>query len=92
MWGSGKRDERFWDNPDDFIIGRKNGKKHLTFGHGVCACKGRELARMEIRIVIKQLLARTEKIEITGKTPYKASIFARTLVALPLRITGITSR
>jgi cytochrome P450 len=91
MWGSGNRDERFWDNPDEFIIGRKNGKKHLTFGHGVHACIGRELARMEIRIVIKQLLARTETIEINGKTPYEASIFARTLIALPLRITGATS-
>ncbi len=84
MWASGNRDERFWDDPDEFIIGRKNGKKHLTFGHGIHACLGRELARMEIRIVIQQLLARTKRIVIVGKTPYEASIFARTMVALPL--------
>ena len=86
MWGSGNRDERFWDEPESFIIGRKNGKKHLTFGHGIHACIGRELARMEIRIVIQQLLAKSKKIEIIGEAPYEASIFARTLVALPLSI------
>lgn len=84
MWASGNRDERFWDNPEAFEIGRKNGKKHLTFGHGVHACLGRELARMEIRIVIRQLLERTTRLVIVGDTPYEASIFARTMVALPL--------
>jgi cytochrome P450 len=84
MWGSGNRDERYWHDPDAFVIDRKNGKKHLTFGHGIHACLGRELARMEIRIVIKQLLARTERLAVVGETPYEASIFARTLLALPL--------
>ena len=84
MWASGNRDERFWDNPEEFQINRKNGKKHLTFGHGIHACLGRELARMEIRIVIRQLLERTECLGIVGETPYEASIFARTLVSLPL--------
>ena len=84
MWGSGNRDERFWDNPEVFDMDRANVKKHLTFGHGIHACLGRELARMEIRIVIRKLLERTERIEVVGETPYEASIFARTLVALPL--------
>jgi cytochrome P450 len=84
MWASGNRDERFWDNPDEFKMNRTNGKKHLTFGHGIHACLGRELARMEIRIVIRELLARTKRIVIVGETPFVASIFARTLVRLPL--------
>lgn len=86
-WGSGNRDERFWENPDKFIIGRQHGKKHLTFGHGVHACLGRELARMEIRIAITQLLEKTQHIEIIGDTPYEASLFARSLQALPLGFT-----
>ncbi len=84
MWGSGNRDERFWNNPDEFDMDREHVKKHLTFGHGIHACIGRELARMEIRIVIAKLLERTEKIEIVGEAPYEASIFARTLVSMPL--------
>lgn len=84
MWASANRDERFWDNPEAFDMNRAKVKKHLTFGHGAHACIGRELARMEIRIVIKQLLARTSRIEIVGDTPFEASMFARTLLRLPL--------
>jgi len=85
LWAAGNRDERFWDRPDAIDINRPNGKKHLTFGHGVHACIGRELARMEIRIVINTLLARTKSFSICGETPFEASMFARTLLALPLR-------
>jgi cytochrome P450 len=84
LWASGNRDERFWDKPEIFDMHRSNVKKHLTFGHGIHACVGRELARMEIRIVIRELLARTKRIAIVGETPFTASIFARTLLSLPL--------
>ncbi len=85
MWGSGNRDERFWDQPDVIKLNRKNGKKHLTFGHGIHACLGRELARTEIRIVLKAFLEQTERLQIAGETPYIASMFARTLLTLPVR-------
>lgn len=85
MWASGNRDERFFDTPDDLVLGRKNGKKHLTFGHGLHACLGRELARLEIRIVLQQFLQHTRRLRIVGDTPYIASMFARTLVQLPIR-------
>jgi cytochrome P450 len=84
MWASGNRDERFWDNPDAIDLARENGRKHLTFGHGIHGCLGRELARMEIRTVLRELLARTSKMKIVGDTPFIASMFARTLVQLPI--------
>lgn len=84
MWASGNRDERFWDNPEAFDMNRRHVKKHLTFGFGVHACFGRELARMEIRIVLKKLLEKTSQFVIVGDSPYEASIFARTLLKLPL--------
>jgi len=84
LWASGNRDERFWQQPDTFDCRRDHLRKHLTFGHGIHACIGRELARMEIRIVITKLLQRTRSLQIAGDTPYEASIFARTLLRLPL--------
>ncbi|CBL44361.1 cytochrome P450 [gamma proteobacterium HdN1] len=90
MWAAGNRDERFFENPDELILGRKNGKKHLTFGHGLHACLGRELARMEIRIVLQQFLTHTRNLHITGETPFVASMFARTLVTLPIRFERAT--
>ncbi|MDX1695525.1 MAG: cytochrome P450, partial [Ketobacteraceae bacterium] len=84
MWASGNRDERFFEDPDTLILNRKNGKKHLTFGHGVHACLGRELARLEIRVLLEEVLDKTCELTVTGDTPYIASMFARTLVQLPL--------
>lgn len=91
MWASGNRDERFWENPNEIILGRKHGKKHLTFGHGVHACLGRELARMEIRVVLTAFLEQTKNLRITGSTPYIASMFARTLVQLPISFEANTA-
>ena len=85
MWASGNRDERFWTDPEVIDLGRKNGKKHLTFGHGIHACLGRGLARMEIRIVLKEFLQRTENLTINGEAPFIASMFARTLLTLPVK-------
>lgn len=84
MWASGNRDERVFDNPDAIDLERKNGKKHLTFGHGIHACIGRELARSEIRIVLRDFLLRTKNLRLDGEAPFLASMFARTLVKLPV--------
>ncbi len=85
LWASGNRDERFWERPDEIDIDRPNLKKHITFGYGLHACLGRELARMEIRIVLTELLRRTEQIESNGETAHVASLFTRTLEQLPVR-------
>ncbi len=84
LWASGNRDERFWTSPDEIDIDRDNLRKHLTFGHGLHACLGRELARMEIRIVLATLLERTRALRITGPAPHVASLFTRTLLRLPI--------
>ena len=84
MWASGNRDDRVFENPDEINLDRKNGKKHLTFGHGIHACIGRELARSEIRIVLREFLLRTENMRLEGDAPFISSMFARTLVRLPV--------
>jgi len=85
MWASGNRDERFFENPDQIILNRANGKKHLTFGHGIHACIGRELARIEIKTVLKEFLLRTKNLQLNGDAPFIASMFARTLLELPIK-------
>jgi cytochrome P450 family 144 len=84
LWASGNRDERFWNNPDQIDIDRDNLKKHLTFGYGIHACLGRELARMEIRIVLETLLERTRNLRVSGPAPHVTSLFTRTLEKLPV--------
>lgn len=50
------RDGRKFDRPDEFDI-RRPVSGHLGFGHGIHGCLGQQLARLEIREAISQLLA-----------------------------------
>lgn len=49
------RDERRFPNPDAFDITR-DAYGHLGFGHGIHGCVGQQLARVEIREAISQML------------------------------------
>jgi cytochrome P450 len=50
------RDPRHWDRPDEFDISR-DAFGHLGFGHGIHSCIGQQLARVEIREAVSQLVA-----------------------------------
>ncbi len=45
--GSAHRDERVFEDPDRFVIGREIGSKLMSFGSGAHFCLGAHLARME---------------------------------------------
>jgi hypothetical protein len=55
--GAANRDPDAFADPDAFEPGRA-GPPHLGFGRGVHFCVGAQLARMEVRVVIRTLLAR----------------------------------
>jgi cytochrome P450 len=54
--GSANHDESFFDDPETFEITRPNARRHIAFGHGPHVCLGAPLARLEIRIVVEELL------------------------------------
>ena len=87
LWGSANRDPRAFENPDVLDIDRPNRRAQLGFGHGLHYCLGAPLARLEVRIVLEELLARTRTIERVRTEPlcYLPSVFVRTLRELPLR-------
>ena len=57
MLGAANRDPRRYQNPDVFDINRPDGG-HLTFGFGVHHCLGANLARIEGRIALDEMLNR----------------------------------
>jgi cytochrome P450 len=58
------RDPEVFDEPDSYRPGRAT--PHLAFGHGPHKCPGAHVARAELRIVLEELLARTERFELAG--------------------------
>jgi cytochrome P450 len=86
LWASANRDETVFENPTVVDLDRKNLKAHLTFGFGIHHCLGAPLARLEARIALEQLLARTRAVALeTSAVRYLPSVFVRTISELPIR-------
>ena len=90
MWySSANRDDRVFENPDDFIIGRPNARNHLSFGIGVHRCMGARLAEMQLRILWEELLTRFADIEVMEEPEYLQSNFVRGYTKMMVRLTPI---
>jgi len=61
--GSATRDERAFDSPDSFDIGRPPSQA-LGFGFGIHTCLGAALARMESRLAIEALARRWPRLVV----------------------------
>jgi cytochrome P450 len=64
LLGSANRDERVFDQPDVFDLGRSREVQHVGFGHGIHVCLGAALARLEMRVSLEELLRRLPDYEI----------------------------
>jgi cytochrome P450 len=62
--GSGNRDDRVFENPDDYRIDREIGSKLLSFGSGAHFCLGAHLARMEAQVALTGLFKRIRGYEV----------------------------
>ena len=71
-WIAANRDPRAFDAPDDFRIDR-DPALNLLYGAGIHVCPGAPLARLELRLLMEALLARSTHIELpAGETPVRA--------------------
>jgi len=86
MWyPSSNRDETRYEDPDRFDVNRN--PEHQAFGAGGRHfCLGTALARLELRILIEETLARFPDMEIAGTPRYVESGFANQLKTLPVRL------
>ena len=72
MLGAANRDPRRYENPDAFDIHRDN-ISHLTFGKGLHYCLGANLARLEGKVALDELLNRFPEWGIDYETMQLAS-------------------
>jgi len=85
MIGSANRDERRYENPDEFVLSRFGAKEHLAFGIGAHVCVGSALARAEIKIALTKILERYSNISCAKDTEldWLSSLNVRATTALP---------
>jgi cholest-4-en-3-one 26-monooxygenase len=86
MWYiSSNRDETRYEHPDRFDV-RRN-PEHQAFGAGGRHfCLGTALARLELRILFEETLARFPAMELAGKPTMAESPFINQLKTLPVRL------
>src|SRR5829696_8614958 len=86
MWYvSSNRDEEVHDDPDRFDLERTT--EHQAFGAGGRHfCLGAALARLELRILLEETLARYPEMTIAGTPQYAESPFVNQLKTLPVRL------
>lgn len=88
IWASANRDEAVFGDPDEFRLDRDPANS-LLYGAGIHVCPGAPLARLELRIIIEELLKRTSRIALVpGKLPVRAVYPASGFSSLPLLITA----
>lgn len=86
MWYvSSNRDESRFEDPHTFDVGRT--QDHQAFGAGGRHfCLGTALARLELRILFEETLARYPAIELAGRPVFAESPFINQLKTMPVRL------
>lgn len=84
---SANRDERVFDYPMAFDVTR-SPNKHLAFGFGVHHCLGAMLARLEIRVLLEELLNRVDRLELAGEPLRTHTTFVGGYKSLPVTLVG----
>jgi cytochrome P450 len=87
-WASANRDEAEFACPHSFDPERESNR-HLSFGAGPHRCAGSNLARMNLRIALEEVLARLHDLRLAeGAEPIRYhSVLNRSPVAVPVTFT-----
>jgi cytochrome P450 len=86
-WPAANRDDTVYDQPDEVRLDRPKPRQHVGFGWGIHLCVGAPLARVEAKVAIETLLARTRRFTLDAGQPplrYHPSLMVRRLESLPL--------
>jgi cytochrome P450 len=66
---SADRDEKFFEDPLEVHLDRKNQRQHLAFSAGIGACAGAAMARVELSEGVARVLRRLPDIRLDSSGP-----------------------
>ena len=85
VFGAANRDASRFPDPHRFDIER-NVRGHVGFGHGVHACLGMHLARLEMTCLFNALAHRIERFELAGPVVPAINSTIHSLASVPVRV------
>ena len=87
-YASANRDERVFEDADEFDPERSNLREHIAFGHGIHVCVGAGLARIEASATLQALAVHVTSLEVVDRESlrYGPSFMLRGLETLPVRV------
>ena len=93
FYGSANRDEDVFADPDRFDVGR-SPNPHMAFGGGgPHLCLGLHVARIEIAVMLRELLVRLPDLAPAGPPEHLASNFIAGVRTMPVSFTpGVSGR
>ncbi len=87
VWNvSANRDDAAFPDPFKFDISR-SPNDHLAFAHGEHFCVGANLARLELRVMLEELLTRLPDMQLAGKPERLRSNFVAGIKHMPVKFT-----
>ncbi|MBO6944546.1 cytochrome P450 [Altererythrobacter sp.] len=66
-YAAANRDPAKFEDPDAFLIDRKNARAHLAFGKGPHMCVGNMLSRKEMFVAFDELLERLDSFQLADE-------------------------
>jgi len=82
------RDPEVFDDPETFDVHRAEtqdlAKDIRSFGIGYHNCFGMNLAKMEMRVMLEEILARIDNPKFAGEVSYMKSNFVQGIKAMPI--------
>ena len=73
-YAAASNDPHHFDNPEVFDMDRPDKRDHLGFSKGLHACLGAPLGRMETRVALERILARTKDIRLSEEHHGKSGV------------------
>lgn len=84
MWIAANRDPQAFDDPEAIRLDRDTDDG-MVWGRGIHVCLGAPMARLELRVALEELLARTTRFELGGDAARRVVYPSNGLETLPLR-------
>ncbi len=83
-YAAANRDPAVFEDPHAFDITRKNARKHIAFGSGPHVCIGAQLARVQLKALLRQIVTRIPDYRIAGEPEWLRSIWFNAITRLPI--------